>query len=48
MDALDYEDYDRLDPPEDDPDSLCSMCGPPPCRHSREPLDQSTEHERDW
>jgi hypothetical protein len=34
--AGDLDDLDRVDPPADDPEALCPMCGPMPCRHSTE------------
>ena len=28
----------KEEPPADDPDTLCPMCGPPPCRHTKQDL----------
>jgi hypothetical protein len=42
----DFEDVaDLFDPPADDPDALCPMCGPMPCRHSDEISDLSEDRE---
>jgi hypothetical protein len=47
MDFLEYEDWDRFDPPEDDTDTYCPMCGPPPCRHSEPPAPPPVHTEQD-
>ena len=47
MDFLEYEDWDRFDPPEDDTDTFCPMCGSPPCRHSEPPAAPPSHTEQD-
>ena len=45
MDWLEYEDFDRFDPPDDDTDTYCPMCGPTPCRHSAESIEPSPDQD---